>query len=198
VWIADDGYINKTGSQFKIEFYTNGFIYEDVLFLKILLEEFTKEIFYINKSSVGLKNKDNKNFIIVGTSSAALKVLEIIKPYLIEMGMERKIPNIEINTKTYNIKYNLLLLIKENPGSKSSFIIDQKIGYNNVEWLKHVLNKMKLDGLIHVKTLYNHNNIKYYTYYITNKGECQLINGMSYNRHFSNNIKLSRKYKYNY
>jgi len=145
VWFADDGFLelNKSCNSYRVGFCTNGFTYDDVIYLKNMLNNLFNASFYINKSTNKYKNEDGskKQYIIKGGSISADILYKSISGYLKEMNMERKIPNINLSINNENFKKRLKLLksIKENNNSIS---LDElyKLNFQYKERsIKHIL-----------------------------------------------------------
>jgi len=124
--IADDGNIRKIKNSYTCSIATNCFTYDEVLFLKTLIENITKEKFFIIHDS---KNKP----VIMGSSLATLSLLDIIEPYLLKMNMERKIPKNKNSHTMLKMIYDLLECIQNNPNLSSEELYN-KIKYNKTKY----------------------------------------------------------------
>jgi len=189
-WIADDGCIMiKNNNSYRISFSTDCFSYNDVMFLKQLIEEFINKPLSIE---IHGKNKENEmRYRIVSSHNASVAIIDIIKPHLIEMGMERKIPNKIIRTNKRFIKQNkLLYLIKDNKGCNLSYIINSNIGYKNKKSILYTLNQYEGHNAIYIDR-----SNKDFKFYIKKHGEF-ILNDESFYEINNNYFNINKPSKY--
>jgi len=167
IWVADDGCIKKYSNSSLIEFATQSFIYEDVIFLKKMLENFVGEEFNIYKLNEKICVIKKDQYMISGSSKACNKVLEIIKPYLINIKMERKIPkDIKYKNSFRDRMFNLLNYIKNN----KDYTIDDLLKNTNYKIKDSIHKRIRIfvrEGLLSIDKKYDHNKK---TYILTEKG----------------------------
>jgi len=167
VWIADDGHILKDENHYEIQIATNGFEFEDVIFLKNKLEIFIGTKFDLQQ--------DKGRFKIHCSSITTIKILDIISPYLTEMGMERKIPDRTNNNSRFLMQKNLLLTLKENNGSTSKYLLSISNSYKNRENISNTFKKLERYGIIKIDR-----SEKTFKYFLTELGEKELEAGTFY------------------
>jgi hypothetical protein len=89
VWFADDGYIKHSGkSELILSLATDGFSYDDVVFLSSLLNKELNEEYNIFLKG---KSKNGKyQYVIQSSSSATYAFIKYIMPELSNISMDRK------------------------------------------------------------------------------------------------------------
>jgi len=188
VWIADDGYLEKIKNAYRLTIATDCFSYKEVFFLKKELERVIDSKFKIYKYK---SPKDGKlRYRICAYSLTVIKLLNKIKSLLIEMKMERKIPQMiekyQNKHKYYTLQYKLLLNIINDPGITISKIIENNIGYTNCVSLLPVIHKFKKRNILKFERI------------LINKKRCYSLFITDYGLELFNNDQFYDTYSYLY
>lgn len=142
IWFCDDGSISKPGSDYRLylKLATNGFSFNDVEYLKSLLESRFDEKFTINKS--------NNQPVLKGNDNATRAFLSEIDEYMPNSMLRKSNIWRDDKSRFYNNKPNrsvASLKNRENDLSNIEFNIMKIIEDNNKTSINDIINYIKID-----------------------------------------------------